>query len=64
MKIRSNYTLFINPMLGTAYYGNGKFSRRIYRATLGLIYDCNLSELKQNIRNLQERGYTISSRNY
>ena len=64
MKIRKRYVLFINPMLGTAYYGNEKFDRRISQATLGDIIDCTFSELKHNLRMLVNRGYTISKRNY
>ena len=64
MKIRKRYTLFINPMLGTAFFGNDKFSKRINDATLGEIYDCTLSELKQNLKILLNRGYTILKTNY
>jgi len=64
MKIRKTYTLFINPMLGTAFFGNDKFSRRIDKATLGEIYDCTLSELKQNLKILLNRGYTVLKMNY
>jgi len=64
MKIRKQYVLFINPMLGTAFFGNHKFSERINEATLGEIYDCTFSELKQNLKMLLNRGYTISKRNY
>ncbi len=64
MKIRKTYTLFINPMLGTALFGNHIFSRRINEATLGEIYDCTFSELKENLQFLLNRGYTISKRNY
>jgi len=54
----------MNPMLKTAYYGGYKFSKRISKATLGHIYDCSFSELKHNIKILENRGYTISKRNY
>ena len=64
MKIRKNYVLFINPMLGTAYYGGDKFNKRISAATLGKIYDCTFSELKHNIKILKNRGYIISKINY
>ena len=64
MKIRKQYVLFINPMLGTAFFGNHKFSGRINEATLGEIYDCTFSELKQNLKMLLNRGYTILKMNY
>jgi len=64
MKIRKQYTLFINPMLGTAFFGNNKFSTRINEATLGEIYDCTFSELKQNLKMLLNRGYRILKMNY
>ena len=64
MKIRKSYVLFINPMLGTAYYGGAKFDRRISNATLGQIFDCTFSELKDNLRILLKRGYDISKRTY
>lgn len=64
MKIRKSYALFINPMLNTATYGNGKFSRRINYASLGTVYDCNLAELKQNLNKLKEQGYHIRQSKY
>lgn len=64
MKIRKTYALFINHMLGTATYGNNKFGRRIDDATLGVIYDCTFSELKENLHRLLNFGYTISQRKY
>jgi hypothetical protein len=64
MKIRKKYTLFVNSMLGAAFYGGKKFSRRIDDATLGEIYDCTFSELKQNLQMLSRRGYTIFKMKY
>lgn len=64
MKVRKNYVLYINPMLGTAYYGNNKFNIRISESTIGDIFDCTFNELKQNINILLRKGYTISKRNY
>lgn len=64
MKIRKSYVLFVNPMLGTAYYGGGKFDARISQATLGDIFDCTFVELKDNIKLLIKRGYTVSKRTY
>lgn len=64
MKIRKSYVLFVNPMLGTAYYGGGKFDNRISKATLGDIFDCTFAELKDNIKILIKRGYTVSKRTY
>lgn len=51
-------------MLGTAFYGNSKFSNRISQATFGIIYDCSFSELKHNIKVLIERDFTICKRSY
>jgi len=64
MKIRKNYTLYVNPMLGSACYGNMKFNRRIINASIGEIYICTFSELKKNLLILQERGYSIWKRNW
>ena len=64
MKVRKTYPLYINSMLGTATFGNAKFGRRIDRATIGQIFDCTLSELKDNLRMLIKRGYTVSQRKY
>ena len=64
MKIRKKYVLYINDMLGTAYFGNSSFSARIAHASIGEIIDCTLSELKHNIRLLLKRGYKVSKRNY
>lgn len=59
MKIRKTYVLYVNPMLGTAYYGGDAFNSRISEATFGEIYDCTLSELKDNINRLSKRKYSI-----
>ena len=63
MKVRKNYVLYVNNMLGTACYGNSKFGLRISNATIGSVFDCTLTELKNNIKILSEKGYTISKRN-
>ena len=60
MKIRKNYTLYINEMLGTATFGNRKFSDRINDATIGKIFDCDFSELKYNLKILTQRGYNVA----
>ena len=64
MKVRKTYPLYVNPMLGTATFGNSRFSRRIMGVTIGTVYDCTLDELKHNIRTLIKRGYTIAKRYY
>ena len=64
MKIRNKYVLYINRMLGVAYYGGKKFDRRISKATLGKIYDCTFSELKFNIKMLRDKGYEVYKRTY
>jgi hypothetical protein len=50
MLIRKMYTLYINTTLRTAYFGNLKFGCRIGGAKFGKVIDCNLSDLKHNIR--------------
>jgi len=60
MRILNRYTLFINDMTKTAFYGGSKFDARISKATLGKIYDCNLSQLKANIKILLKEGYIVS----
>lgn len=65
MKIRKQYTLYINSMLGTATFGSPyKFGWRIDNATIGEIYDCTYRELIENLRMLNSRGYRISQRKY
>lgn len=64
MKIRKNYTLYINRMLGTATFGNSKFSNRISSITAGEIFDCNFSELKHNIKILAKQGFDIIQRKW
>ena len=64
MKVRKKYTLYINSMLGVAYYGNKKFSRRIRNATIGMIFECTLTELKDNIRKLLKKKYLVGRRTY
>jgi len=59
MKIRKQYTLFINGLTATAFWGGSGFNNRISRATLGTIYDCTLSELKSNIKQLTSTGFLV-----
>lgn len=51
-------------MLGTATFGNNKFSYRISNATIGKIFDCNFSELKHNLKLLAQRGYNVAQRKW
>lgn len=51
-------------MLGTATFGNSKFSCRISNATIGKIFDCNFSELKHNLKILTQRGYNVTQRKW
>lgn len=64
MKVRKNYVLYVNEMLGTASFGNNRFGNRISNATIGKIFDCTLSELKHNIKVLSKKGYSILKMNY
>ncbi len=59
MKIRKQYTLYINPMTAQAFYGGSKFDARISRATFGTIIDCNLSQLKNNLNLLAKQGFGV-----
>lgn len=47
-------------MLGTATFGNSKFSDRINNATIGKIFDCNFFELKHNLKIVKQRGYNVA----
>ncbi len=64
MKINKKYILFINPVLKMAYYGTEKFNTRISKATLGYIYDCSFSQLKNNLKILIKNGYIASQRKW
>jgi|AntRauTorckE6833_2_1112554.scaffolds.fasta_scaffold00043_20 hypothetical protein len=64
MLIRKMYTLYINTTLRTAYFGNLKFGCRIGGAKFGKVIDCNLSDLKHNLRILAEENYLINKRTY
>ena len=55
MKIRKNYTLFINHSIKTAFYSGYIFNKRISKTPLGHIYDCSLNELKHNIKVLKKK---------
>ena len=61
MKIRKKYVLYVNQMLGTAHYGGKEFDRRLYHGnvSIGEIFDCDFSELKNNLNYLLTRGYRI-----
>ena len=59
MKIRKQYTLFVNPITSYAFYGGSKFNSRISKATLGTLYDCTFAQLKSNIKRLKASGYTV-----
>lgn len=58
MKVNSNYTLYIS-ILNVAYYGNDALKSKIQGATSGTVYDCNLSQLKNNIKTLKEKGCIV-----
>ena len=64
MKIKKNYLLYINSQTKTAFYGNSKFENRISNSTLGLLYDCTLRELVENLKRLEEEGYTLMKMNH
>ncbi len=64
MKIRRNYHLFINSMTRMAFWGGTAFNYRISQATLGELYDCSLTELKNNIKLLKNNGFTVSQQKY
>ena len=59
MIVRKNYVLFINGFTNTAFYGGDKFDRRISHATLGVIYDCTFTQLKNNIKMLLKNNVTV-----
>ena len=64
MKIRKQYTLYINGFTMVAMYGNARFGRRIDSVTLGQIWDCNLSELKHNLKMLSKQGFYLTKRRW
>lgn len=59
MKIRTNYYLYINDMLGNARYGNFKFYSRLSNASIGYFIICSFSEIKQHIKNLNNQSYEV-----
>jgi len=64
MKVRKEYVLYVNQMLGIGVFGNNKFNRRVVNYTIGTLFYCSLSDLKYNIRQLTCRGYQIIKQNY
>lgn len=64
MKVSKNYVLFVNNMLGVAYYGTRKFGNRISSTTFGDTFDCSLGQLKKNIKILKKQGFSVYSRDY
>lgn len=59
MKVRKNYVLYVNSMLGTATYGNEDFGDWINAATIGSTYDCTFNQLKWNLHYLRSQGFRI-----
>ncbi len=59
MKVRDNYTLYVNNLLGVAFFGGSSFNNRMLNATLGEIYQCDFSQLKYNIGVLQAKGFLV-----
>lgn len=56
MKIRRNYTMAINHFTNVAKFGD---SLNLINQPLSNVVECNLSELKHNIKLLRRKGYTI-----
>lgn len=64
MKVSNNYVLYVNNMLGVAYYGTRIFGNRISSATFGNVFDCDFAQLKSNIRILTKKGFSVYPRKY
>jgi len=59
MKIRKNYVLVVNPLLDTATYKRKSSVWDTHTDSIVDVWDCNLSDLKFNLKSLMNRGYTI-----
>lgn len=64
MKVRKKYILFINEVTNTADYGTNKLFKYINNLgiSIGSVYECNLTELKDNIKYLNNKGIIVNKR--
>ena len=69
MKVNKNYVLYYNPFTTVAYFGTKKLNKYIStlelkcyetnRSFVGNVIDCNLTQLKNNLKKLEEANFTI-----
>ena len=62
MKIRPKYTIFVNGFTSVVFWGGRKINSWIHsnqKNIVGEIYDCNLNELKDNLKYLESNGFLI-----
>ncbi len=59
MKIHPDYTLYINTLVFVAYYGTESLKDKMADAKNGTIAQCNLFQLKHNIKVLTGQGFLV-----
>lgn len=59
MKIRKHYVMVVNSLLATATYKRKSNYNDTCYDSIVEVWDCSLSELKSNLKNLAKKGFTI-----
>jgi hypothetical protein len=59
MKVRKSYVMVVNPMLMTVTYRRKASLLDTCRASIVDVWDCNFSELRDNLKILNNRGFHI-----
>ena len=58
MKVAKKYVMYFNHQTQYVFYGRvNEYGKRIALATIGFVYECTFTELKQNLKTLTDKGY-------
>lgn len=59
MKIRNHYVMIVNPLLSTVSYKRHTNHYDTCYDSIVDVWDCRFNDLKENLRILKNKGFTI-----
>jgi len=59
MKIRKHYVMIVNSLLNTVIYKRKSSYNDTCRDSIVDVWDCNFSELKDNLKIMNNKGFHI-----
>jgi hypothetical protein len=59
MKIRKHYVMIVNPLLNTVIYKRKSNYNDTCHDSIVDVWDCNFSELKDNLKIMNNKGFHI-----